>query len=80
VAPTAGEGGAWGIAVLAAYTAARSAGETRPLAAWLDEQVFADAQTVVAQPEPADVAGLEAYLDTYRAGLAIQHAAIAAIH
>ncbi|QAY71785.1 FGGY-family carbohydrate kinase [Xylanimonas protaetiae] len=80
VASTAGEGGSWGIAVLAAYTAAVAAGETRPLAAWLDEQVFADAQTVVAQPDPRDVAGLEAYLETYSAGLAIQRAAVGAIH
>ncbi|GAB2451104.1 xylulokinase [Xylanimonas ulmi] len=80
VASTAGEGGAWGVAVLAAYTAAVAGGETRPLAAWLDERVFAHAQTVVAEPDPRDVAGMAAYLETYTAGLAIQHAATAAIH
>lgn len=79
VASTAGEGGAWGIAVLAAYTVAVADGESRTLAAWLDEQVFADAQTVVAQPDPRDVAGIEAYLERYTAGLAIVHAAVGAI-
>nr|WP_245534427.1 FGGY-family carbohydrate kinase [Xylanimonas cellulosilytica] len=80
VASTAGEGGAWGIAVLAAYAAAVAGGEPRTLAAWLDEVVFAGAATVVAQPEPADVAGLRTYLETYEAGLPIQHAAITATH
>ena len=80
VASTAGEGGAWGVAVLAAYTVAVAGGESRTLAAWLDEQVFAQAETVVAAPDPADVAGMAAYLETYTAGLAVQHAAVAAIH
>ncbi len=80
VASTAGEGGAWGIAVLAAYTAAVADGETRDLATWLDEQVFATLQTTVAEPDAGDVAGLQAYLETYTAGLAIQRAAVGAIH
>ncbi|MDR2722787.1 MAG: ATPase [Cellulomonadaceae bacterium] len=80
VAATAGEGGAWGIAVLAAYSAAVAAGEGRPLAAWLDASVFADAQTVSIWPDRSDVEGVNSYLDTYTAGLAIQQAAVAAIH
>jgi sugar (pentulose or hexulose) kinase len=80
VASTAGEGGAWGAAVLAGYRVAVAGGETRGLAAWLDEVVFDDARTVVARPDPADVAGFEAYLEAYTAGLAIQRAAVDAVH
>ena len=80
VAETAGEGGAWGIAVLARYAQAIRDGETRTLGAWLDAEMFADARTVVVEPDAADVAGFAAYLDTFAAGLAIQHAATTAIH
>jgi sugar (pentulose or hexulose) kinase len=68
----ASEGGAWGIAVLAAYT---RAGADTTLAGYLDEQVFASASIDVAEPDPADVAGFAAYLDRYRAGLAVEAAA-----
>ncbi len=78
VAATAGEGGAWGIAVLAAYSAAVTAGETRPLADWLAETVFANAVLDVVDPDAGDVAGLTAYLATYEAALPVQHAAVAA--
>ncbi|RLK52718.1 sugar (pentulose or hexulose) kinase [Microbacterium telephonicum] len=73
VGDTASEGGAWGIAVLAAFAAS---GRER-LADYLDEVVFADAATVVAEPDPVDVAGFAAYLDRYRAGLAVEAAAVA---
>ncbi len=80
VASTAGEGGAWGVAVLAGYAAAVGDGDSRTLAEWLDQEVFADADPVVAQPDPVDVEGFAAYLETYREGLAIQHTAITATH
>jgi sugar (pentulose or hexulose) kinase len=80
VAETAGEGGAWGMAVLAAYAAACQAGEPRDLPHWLDDAVFTGAQTVTAQPDASDVAGFAAYLHAFEAGLTIQHAAVAAIH
>jgi sugar (pentulose or hexulose) kinase len=68
----ASEGGAWGIAVLAAYA---RAGADSTLAAFLDEHVFAAAPIDVIAPDPADVAGFAAYLDRYRAGLAVEAAA-----
>jgi hypothetical protein len=40
--------------------------------------VFADAAASIAAPIPADVAGFSAYLDRYRAGLAVEAAAVAA--
>ncbi|MFK4837139.1 xylulokinase [Microbacterium sp. ZW T2_14] len=82
VGDTASEGGAWGIAVLAAYamtvreTDASAAASGISLAAYLDDRVFADAAIATAEPDPADVAGFAAYLDRYRAGLAVEAAAV----
>ncbi|MFE6735099.1 xylulokinase [Microbacterium sp. NPDC057650] len=74
VGDTAAEGGAWGIAVLAAHL-----GSGRALTEYLDEHVFADVGIRVVDPDPADVAGYAAYLDRYRAGLAIEVAAVTAL-
>ena len=71
VGDTASEGGAWGIAVLAAYL-----GDERALSAYLDEQVFASADIRIAEPDQADVTGFATYLDRYRAGMAIEAAAV----
>ncbi|MFG6402800.1 xylulokinase [Microbacterium sp. P04] len=72
VADTASEGGAWGMAVLAAYAADDSAVD---LDAYLREQVFAGARFETVEPDPADVAGFTQYLERYRAGLAVERAA-----
>ncbi|HWD61849.1 MAG TPA: FGGY-family carbohydrate kinase [Humibacter sp.] len=72
VAETAAEGGAWGIAVLAAYLDEAS---DRDLAEYLSDRVFAGTGTQVIDPVPADVAGYSAYLDRYGAGLAIERVA-----
>ncbi|GAA5026303.1 xylulokinase [Microbacterium fluvii] len=76
VGETAAEGGAWGIAVLAAYLE-HAASES--LSAYLDGRVFAGAAIDVAAPDPADVAGFSAYLARYRAGLAAERAAVEAL-
>ena len=76
VAETAAEGGAWGIAVLAAYSAS---GAELDLAGYLDRHVFAASESVTAEPALDDVAGFAEYLDRYRAGLDIERAAIAAL-
>ena len=77
VGETAAEGGAWGIAVLASYLA--SAREGTDLSTYLDRAVFAGADITVVDPDPADVAGFATYLDRYRAGLAVEAAAVAAL-
>lgn len=77
VGDTASEGGAWGIAVLAEY---RRTGSREDLGAYLANRVFAGAKLDVAAPDPADVAGYAKWLEAYEAGLAIQKAAITAIH
>ena len=73
---TAGEGGAWGMAVLAAYAAS---GAGTDLATFLRDRVFAATELVTAAPQPADVTGFAAYLDRYRAGLDVVRAAITAL-
>ncbi|TCK64345.1 sugar (pentulose or hexulose) kinase [Curtobacterium sp. PhB136] len=72
---TAGEGGAWGIAVLAAYL--EHAGDT-DLTEYLATRVFGGDAVHVAEPDERDVAGFRAYLERFRAGLPLQAAAVAA--
>jgi len=76
VGELASEGGAWGIAVLASYLAHA---ESASLGEYLERDVFATASLSVADPDPADVDGFAAYLDRYRAGLAIEAAATTAL-
>jgi sugar (pentulose or hexulose) kinase len=73
VGETASEGGAWGIAVLASYLSAAS---DLDLDGYLRERVFGGAEFHTVLPEPEDVTGFAAFLDTYRAGLAIEQAAV----
>jgi len=72
VGRTAGEGGAWGIAVLAGYLVS---GATQDLGDYLTTQVFADAEIEVVHPDPADVAGYATWLERYEAGLAVERTA-----
>ncbi|WEO79215.1 FGGY-family carbohydrate kinase [Cryobacterium sp. SO2] len=74
VAETASEGGAWGIAVLASFTASAASG--LGLDEYLRERVFAGADFARVAPDPADVAGFSAYLDRYHAGLAVERTAV----
>lgn len=76
VGETASEGGAWGAAVLAAYLGEAS---DQTLDEYLATGVFADAEQTVAEPDDADAAGFATYLDRFRAGLEIEHAATAAL-
>lgn len=72
VGATAGEGGAWGIAVLARFLVD---GEGRSLPAYLDEKVFAGADVSVIEPDPADREGFERFIERYRRGVEIVRAA-----
>ncbi len=73
VMETAGEGGAWGIALLAAYLVN---GEGMSLDAYLEKRVFAGSEGAVIEPDAADVAGFDAFLEKYVAGLPIEQAAV----
>src|SRR3954454_9886255 len=74
VGDVAAEGGAWGIAVLAAFAARRS--PEQGLADYLDNEVFADASLRTAQPDPDDVAAFTAFMHRYVAGLPVERAAV----
>ena len=73
VMETAGEGGAWGIALLAAYMVY---GKGKTLEAYLDEDIFTDMPSVTMEPDPADVAGYEQFMTRYTAGLDIERKAV----
>ena len=74
VMETAGEGGAWGIALLAAYLVNNTKGLN--LADFLEENVFAGDAGVEIAPTAEDVAGFIAYIENYKAGLPIEEAAV----
>jgi len=75
VAQSASEGGAWGIAVLAAFAAS----DHTDLASYLNDIVFADAPTETVEPQPDDVAGFAQFLERYRSGLPVEAAATTAL-
>jgi len=74
VMESAGEGGAWGIALLAAYAVCRCSGES--LEDFLSNRIFADARVMTIEPDPFDVSGFETYLERYKAALDVEHAAV----
>lgn len=73
VMETAGEGGAWGIALLASFLVNNTAGQT--LVDFLEEKVFAGNAGVEIAPTAEDVAGFNAYIENYKAGLPIEETA-----
>lgn len=77
VMETAGEGGAWGIAVLASYMMERSAGQA--LGDYLGSRVFAGNAGTRMVPDPVDVAGFKAFHERFEDGRTIERAAIQAL-
>lgn len=74
VMETAGEGGAWGAALLASYLLWKEEGET--LADYLAYKVFAGKQGDVINPDPEDVKGFAKFMELYKTGLVIEKAAV----
>jgi sugar (pentulose or hexulose) kinase len=74
VGDVAAEGGAWGIAVLAAFVRNREEGRT--LTDYLATRVFADVSLQTEAPDQADVAGFEAFIRRYVAALPVEKAAV----
>lgn len=72
VMETAGEGGAWGIALLAAY---RKEGQGKTLQQYLEDVIFNGNQGSVLEPAPEDVAGFDIFMERYLAGLPSERAA-----
>ena len=71
---TAGEGGAWGIALLAAYMENKRPNQS--LAGYLDEVVFAGEAGEEIAPTAEEVAGFNTYIENYKLGLGIEEAAV----
>ena len=74
VMETAGEGGAWGIALLASYLANNGNGQS--LADFLDKHVFTGNAGIEISPTAEDVSGFNTYIESYKAGLPIEEAAV----
>ena len=72
VMTTAGEGGPWGMAILAAYMLN---GKGTDLAAYLSDRVFGQDAGEVVNPDPADVKGFDEYTEAYKKTLPAQEAA-----
>lgn len=74
VMETAGEGGAWGMALLAAYVVSNPEGLALP--EYLEQKVFLGNAGVEISPDSADVEGFDAYIRNYNQCLPIEHAAV----
>ncbi|NQD68466.1 ATPase, partial [Bacillus haikouensis] len=74
VMETAGEGGAWGIALLASYMVNKKDNET--LEEFLSQNVFAEQAGMRMSPDPKDIEGFEKFMVRYKKGLAIERAAV----
>jgi len=74
VMETAGEGGAWGIALLASYTVSGN-GETLP--DFLDKKVFAGAEGVSVTPTEEEIAGFNAWMEQYCSCIPVEASAVA---
>ena len=77
VMKTAGEGGAWGIALLASYMVNKDAGEA--LEDYLQNKVFGGDEGEKMDPDPEDVKGFDEFIKRYRAGFPIERAAVDAL-
>lgn len=77
VMSTAGEGGAWGMAVLAVF--AKHGNDRQSLEDFLDQEVFANPESMTLSPEPEGVSGYEAFIKKYQEGLPIESMAIKSI-
>lgn len=74
VMSTAGEGGPWGMAVLAIYALPGKNEES--LEDFLDREVFANPESMTLSPEPDGVKGYQAFIKNYQAGLPVEGAAV----
>lgn len=75
VMETAGEGGAWGIALLAAYQLE----ENLSLSDFLEQKVFATSEGVTIEPTTEDLQGYSQFIDRYEKGLSIEAEAITSL-
>lgn len=72
----AGEGGPWGMAILAIFAQRE---DNQSLADFLDKEVFTTPESMTLNPEPKGVEGYESFIEKYQAGLPIETSAIETI-
>ena len=77
VMDTASEGGAWGIALLAAFLLRED--KSQSLEDYLEKKIFSELSGSTIEATPEEVEGFERFMDRYKAGLAVEKAAIAAM-
>jgi len=77
VMETASEGGAWGIALLAAFALQKTRNE--PLGVYLEDKVFAGVNGTTIAPDQRDVNGFAEFMERYKKGLVIERAAVDAL-
>jgi len=76
VMDSAGEGGAWGSAVLAAYASCK---QEQSLENFLETKIFADTNVITENPDPQDVKGFDKYLEIYKKALEVEKTAVEVI-
>ncbi len=74
VMETAGEGGAWGMALLASFMVNKAEGQNLP--DFLDEKILAGEVGVEIAPTEEEVAGFNAYMENYKAAIPVEAAAV----
>ena len=74
VMETAGEGGPWGMALLASYMVRKK--EKENLQDYLADRVFAESESVVLTPKEEDIEGFEVFIERYKKGIAIERSAL----
>ena len=72
VMENAGEGGAWGIALLASYMAHKE----ESFDSFLNNKVFKDLASTSVKPEPEDIKGFAAFMERYKAVLLVERTAV----
>ena len=77
VMETAGEGGPWGMALLAAYRVNKKEGQA--LESYLSDKVFASAKCLTVQPDADDAAGMDGYAARFVQALEAEKAAVGAM-
>jgi sugar (pentulose or hexulose) kinase len=77
VMETAGEGGPWGMAILAMYM--KNKAQNEPLEAYLENKVFIDGSCERVEPNETDAKGFEQYMDRYIKGLEVEKMAVKCI-
>ncbi len=74
VMETAGEGGAWGVAVLAAFAVGKENGETLP--DYLDNKIFATQKMTTLEPDEKITESFNLFMENYKKGLSVERAAV----